>query len=192
MYINKYYNFKMIVLVSWLYQHFITYIVKKVICKHEDESNVPQNNKNVSALYIMSPFFQNKSKKLWRTILYEQVMASKFSGSNFLELATEFDTSWFFWPQSSPWMSCPMFMLMDTGRFCLLRLRTTGSLPTVCKQRMILDICYGLWLIMIDTEIFWFQMISTISWLIKCMLSIWRLNLFFRNPIPAFHLRNFQ
>jgi hypothetical protein len=54
-----------------------------------------------------------------------------------------------------------------TGRFCLLRLRTTGSLPTVCKQRMILDICYGLWLIMIDTKIFWFQMISTISWLIK-------------------------
>jgi hypothetical protein len=49
-----------------------------------------------------------------------------------------------------------------------LRLRTTtGSLPTVCKQRMIPDICYGLWLIiMIDTKIFWFQMISTISWLI--------------------------
>jgi hypothetical protein len=60
-----------------------------------------------------------------------------------------------------------------------LRLRTiTGSLPTACKQKMIPDICYGLWLIMIDTNIFWFQMISTISWLIKCMLSIWRLSLF--------------
>ena len=34
-----------------------------------------------------------------RTILYEQVMASKFSGSNFLELATEFDTWRFFWHQ---------------------------------------------------------------------------------------------
>jgi uncharacterized membrane protein YbaN (DUF454 family) len=70
-----------------------------------------------------------------------------------------------------------------TGRFCLLRLRTTGSLPTACKQRMILDICYGLWLIMIDTEIFWFQMISTISWLIKCMLSIWRLDLFIKRHV---------
>ena len=43
-----------------------------------------------------------------RTILYEQVMASKFSGSDFLELATEFDTLRFFWgqhfwSQSSPW-----------------------------------------------------------------------------------------
>ena len=64
-----------------------------------------------------------------------------------------------------------------------LRLRTTRSLPTTCKQRMILDICYGLWLIMIDTEIFWFQMISTISWLIKCMLSIWRLDLFIKRHV---------
>jgi hypothetical protein len=65
-----------------------------------------------------------------------------------------------------------------------LRLRTTtGSLPTACKQRMIPDICYGLWLIMIDAKIFWFQMISTISWLIKCMLSIWRLNLFIKRHI---------
>ena len=56
--------------------------------------------------------------------------------------------------------------------------RTTGSLPTACKQRMNPDICYGLWPIVIDTKIFSFQMISTISWLIKCMLSIWRLNLF--------------
>jgi hypothetical protein len=60
---------------------------------------------------------------------------------------------------------------------------TTGSLPTACKQRMIPDICYRLWLIMIDTKIFWFQMISTISWLIKCMLSIWRLNLFIKRHV---------
>ena len=67
-----------------------------------------------------------------------------------------------------------------------LRLRTTTvSLPTACKQRMIPDICYRLWLIMIDTKIFWFQMIhvSTISWLIKSMLSIWRLNLFIERHV---------
>ena len=64
-----------------------------------------------------------------------------------------------------------------------LRLRTTtGSIPTACKQRMIPDICYGLWLL-IDTKTFWFQMISTISWLIKCMLSIWRLNLFIKRHV---------
>jgi hypothetical protein len=40
-----------------------------------------------------------------------------------------------------------------------------------------------LWLIMIDTKIFWFQMISTISWLIKCMLSIWRFNLFIKTHV---------
>jgi hypothetical protein len=43
--------------------------------------------------------------------------------------------------------------------------------------------CYELWLIMIDSKIFWFQMISTISWLIKCMLSIWRLNLFIKRYV---------
>jgi hypothetical protein len=65
-----------------------------------------------------------------------------------------------------------------------LRLRTTtGSLPTACKQRMIPDICYRLGLITIDTKIFWFQMISTISWLIKCMLLIWRLNLFIKRHV---------
>ena len=62
-----------------------------------------------------------------------------------------------------------------------LRLRTTtGSLPTACKQRMIPDICYRLWLIMIDTKIFWFQMISTISWHIK---GIWSTTIvIFSNP----------
>jgi hypothetical protein len=62
-----------------------------------------------------------------------------------------------------------------------LRLRTTtGSLPTACKQRIIPDICYGLWLIMIDTKIFWFQMISTISWHIK---GIWSTTIvIFSNP----------
>ena len=61
---------------------------------------------------------------------------------------------------------------------------TTGSLPTVCKQRMIPDICLRIvTFIMIDTKIFWFQMMSTISWLIKCMLSIWRLNLLIKRHV---------
>jgi hypothetical protein len=74
-----------------------------------------------------------------------------------------------------------IFMLKMKQKLCLRT--TTGSLPTACKQRMIPDICYWLWLIMIDTEIFWFQMISIISWLIKCMLSIWRLNLFIKRHV---------
>jgi hypothetical protein len=58
--------------------------------------------------------------------------------------------------------------------------------PEVYLQRVNKEwFCYGLWLIMIDSKIFWFQMISTctISWLIKCMLSIWRLNLFIKRHV---------
>ena len=60
---------------------------------------------------------------------------------------------------------CLLWSFLLYWTFCLLwsfSCWTTGCLPTACKQRMILDICYGLWLIMIDTKIFWFQMISTI------------------------------
>jgi hypothetical protein len=63
-------------------------------------------------------------------ILYEQVMASKFSGSNFLELAIDFDTWRFFWrqhfwSQSSPCLGC--FYCKETS-LSLVRLETGSKL----------------------------------------------------------------
>ena len=82
---------------------------------------------------------------------------------------------------------CLLWSFLLYWTFCLLwghfHAENETETSSENNNRKFTYISYGLWLIMIDTKIFWFQMISTISWLIKCMLSIWRLNLFIKRHV---------
>jgi hypothetical protein len=60
-----------------------------------------------------------------------------------------------------------MIMVMDVYKFTHM---AQGSIYACVNNKCLL-------------KIFWFQMISTISWFIKCMLSIWRLNLFIKKHV---------